>query len=159
MNFIRFVILILAVLFTLTLIQAKVLRSSSSSSSSVSSQNKHDYIKYLLQTIGIENEYTRFLTYLRVFPPNHGTHLRQLYDGLFSFNAYVSDMGHIYEKYYTSEEILQLIEFYSSTLGKKTLAFNIEMNQQMEDLMLNKITDYIFTAADHNIHIPLPEIH
>ena len=157
MNFIRVTMFNLVLVLTLAWTQAKPLHQSSSLSPSLN--NLDGYIKYLLRMIGTENEYLRFLTYLKIYPPNHGTQLRRLYDELFSFDAYIADMTHMYEKYYTPDEILQLVDFYSSPLGKKTLALNIDVNQQMEDTMLNKITDYVFTAAEHNIHIPLPEIH
>jgi hypothetical protein len=53
---------------------------------------------------------------------------------------------------------MELIKFYSSPLGEKSLQFNNILNQQMEDLMLTKISDYIFTATEHGSTIPLPEI-
>ncbi|CAF1091767.1 unnamed protein product [Adineta steineri] len=152
MNIIRFTMFIATLLLTITLSQGKPVQPSSSS-------NIEDYTKYLLNLITTENEYARFLSYLKIFPPKDNDNMRALYDDLFSFNAYISDIAHMYEKYYTLDEILQLIEFYSSPLGKKTLEFNNDLNQQMEDIMLTKISDYIFTSAEHNIHIPLPEIH
>ena len=149
----RLTALIVALALAVTFVQAKPLHRSPSSN------DLSGYIKYLLQIIGVENEYTRFLAYLKIFPPNHHTQLRKLYDDLFSVDAYMLDMSHLYEKSYSLEEIVQLTDFYSSPLGKKALAFNIELNHQMEDLMLTKITDYVFTAAEHHIHIPLPQIH
>lgn len=150
---IRLTILVIALALAVTFTQAKPLHRSPSSN------DLTGYIKYLLQIIGVENEYTRFLAYLKIFPPNHHTELRKLYDELFSFDAYVLDMSRLYEKHFSLEEIVQLIDFYSSPLGKKMLAFNIDLNRQMEDLMLTKITDYVFTAAEHHIYIPLPELH
>jgi len=151
MNFVRSTILIIASLLTVTLIQGNPVHP-------LSSGNIKDYTNYLLNMIGTENEYARFLTYLKIHPPNDNIILRTLYENLFSLNAYISDVAQVYEKYYTLEEILQLIEFYSSPLGKKTIGINNELNHQIEDLMLTKISDYIFTSAEHNIYIPLPEM-
>ncbi|MCR9083795.1 MAG: DUF2059 domain-containing protein, partial [Cyclobacteriaceae bacterium] len=36
-------------------------------------------------------------------------------------DALIAEVGEVYKKYYTEEEMLQLIEFYSSPIGKKTL--------------------------------------
>jgi hypothetical protein len=109
--------------------------------------------------MGVENEYTRFLTYLKIYPPKDNIRLNALYEDLFSFDSYISDFADIYAKYYTLEEILELIKFYSSPLGMKTIQVNHESNLQADDMMLNKITDYIFTAAEHGLDIALPEIH
>ncbi len=151
MNFIRSTILIIASLLTVTLIQGNPVHP-------LPSSNIKDYTNYLLNMIGTENEYARFLTYLKIHPPNDNIILRTMYENLFSLSAYISDVAQVYEKYYTLEEILQLIEFYSSPLGKKTIGINNELNHQIEDLMLTKISDYIFTSAEHNIYIPLPEM-
>ncbi|CAF1259360.1 unnamed protein product [Rotaria sordida] len=123
----------------------------------LSSTNIKDNIKHLLSLTGIENEYARFLSFLKIYPPTDNTKIRALYDELFSTNAYVSDLVRLYAKYYTLDEIMELIDFYSSPLGKKLLQANHELYRQMEDIMLTKISDYIFTSAEHGFNIPLAE--
>jgi len=152
MHFIRPTTFIIALFLTVTCIQGKPAYPSSST-------HMKDYIKYLLHIMGIENEYDRFLSYLKIFPPKDNIQLTALYEDLFSYNSYISDVAEIYAKNYTLEEILELIKFYSSPLGMKTLRVNKESNYQVDDLMLTKISDYIFTAAEHGIDIALPEIH
>jgi len=142
---------IIVLLLTVTFIQGKPMHP-------LSSSNIKDYIKYLLNINGVENQYVQFLSYLKVYPPKDDMRLSALYEELFSLNSYISDLADVYEKYYTPNEIMELIKFYSSPLGEKSLQFNNILNQQMEDLMLTKISDYIFTATEHGSTIPLPEI-
>ncbi|CAF1267986.1 unnamed protein product [Adineta steineri] len=122
-----------------------------------SSANIKDYVKYLLSLIGVENEYTRFLSYVKIYPPEDKK-MKALYDEYFSLESYLSDLTDIYTKHYTLEDILKLIDFYSSSLGKKTLQLNHELNHQMEDVMLTKISDYIFTSTEKGFDIILPQI-
>lgn len=152
MYFIRSPTFIMALFFTVTLIQGKPIYSSTSS-------KIKDQAKHLLNQHTVENEYTRFLSYLKIYPPKDNMRLRTLYDELFSFNTYISDLADVYAKYYTMDEIMELIKFYSSPLGEKVIRFNNIMNQQMEDLMLTKISDYIFTSAEYGFTIALPEFH
>lgn len=126
---------------------------------SSASNNIKDRIKHLLNINGIENEYARFLSYLKIHPPKDNMRLNALYEELFSSNSYISDLVDVYAKYYTFNEIMELIKFYSSPLGEKTIQFNQILNHQIEDLMLTKISDYIFTAAEYGITIALPEFH
>jgi len=147
---IRSTTLIIILLLTSTFIEGKPTYPSSSN-------NIKDYIKYLLNINGSENEYIRFLSYLKVHPPKDNMKLKLLYEELFSFDSYISDLTEVYAKYYTLDEIIELIKFYSNSLGKKTIRFNHILNEQMEDLMLTKISDYIFTATEHGLKIPLPE--
>lgn len=105
--------------------------------------------------MGTENEYTRFLSFMKISPPEDLT-MKALYHKYFSLESYTSDLTEIYAKYYTVDEIIQLISFYSSPLGKKNLQFHHELNRQMDDMMLTKISDYIFTAQEHGFDIPLP---
>lgn len=117
--------------------------------------NIKGYIKYLLNLMGTENEYTRFLSFMKINPPEDLT-MKALYLKYFSLDAYIADLTDVYAKYYTVEEILHLISFYSSPLGKKTLQVNHELNRQMDDMMLTKISDYVFTSQEHGFDIPLP---
>ncbi len=84
--------------------------------------------------------------------------MKNFYNELFSLDSYVSDLIEIYAKHYTLDDVINLINFYSSPLGKKTLRMNQVLNKQMEDLMLTKISDYIFTSAEHGYDIVLPQI-
>jgi hypothetical protein len=93
---------------------------------------------------------------MKVYPPED-MKMRALYNEFFSFDAYTSDLTQIYAKYYTLDDIINLIKFYSSLLGKKTLQMNHELHQKMEDIMLNKISDYILTSTEQGFDI-LPEI-
>jgi Uncharacterized protein conserved in bacteria len=43
-------------------------------------------------------------------------------------DALIAEVGEVYKKYYTEEEMLQLIEFYSSPIGKKTLEINPQLS-------------------------------
>jgi hypothetical protein len=147
---IRSTTLIIVLLFTITFIQGKPMYPSSSN-------NIKDYIKHLLNINGSENEYARFLSYLKIDPPKDNIKLKLLYEELFSLDSYISDLTEVYAKYYTLDEIIQLIKFYSNPLGEKTIRFNHILNQQMEDLMLTKISDYIFTAEEHGLQISLPQ--
>lgn len=149
MHFIRSTLFIIALLCTIGLIQGKP--------TSSSSPNIKAYIKYLLTLTGVENEYTRFLSYMKIYPPED-IKMKNLYNTLFSSDSYVTDLIDIYAKNYTLEEIIQLINFYSSPLGKKTLQMGQELNKQMEDIMLTKISDYIFTSAEYGYNIILPQI-
>ena len=117
--------------------------------------NIKGYVKYLLNLLGTENEYTRFLSFMKISPPEDLT-MKALYQKYFSLESYIADLTEVYAKYYTVEEILHLISFYSSPLGRKTLQVNHELNRQMDDMMLTKISDYIFTSQEHGFDIPLP---
>lgn len=117
-----------------------------------------EHIRQLLNLHGLENEYARFLSYLKISSPKD-IRLKSLYEEYFSYNSYVSDLVDLYAKFYTSNEIIELLKFYSSTLGMKTIRFNQILNPHMEDLMLSKISDYIFTAAEYGFTINLPEFH
>jgi hypothetical protein len=149
MYLIRSTLLFITLLLTLNSSQAK-------STYSISSSTIKDYIKYLLNLTGVENEYARFLSYMKIQPPKDNLKLRALYDEFFSTNAYIADVTQIYAKYYTLDEITALIKFYSSPLGKKNIQLNSDLNKRMEDLMLTKISEYIFTSAEHGMDISLP---
>jgi hypothetical protein len=144
---IRSIILITALLCTIGISQGKPASSSANSFKG--------YVKYLLNILGTENEYTRFLSFMKISSPED-IKMKAFYNELFSFDSYLSDLIEIYAKYYTTDEIIQLINFYSSPLGKKHLQINQELNRQMEDIMLTKISDYIFTSAENGFDIPLP---
>jgi hypothetical protein len=145
---IRSIILIIALLYTIDIIQGKP-------TSQSMNNNFKIYVKYLLTILGTENEYTRFLSFMKIHPPED-VKMKAFYNDLFSFNSYRSDLMNVYEKYYTTDEIIQLINFYSSPLGRKHLHISQEVNRQMEDTMLTKISDYIFTSAENGFDIPLP---
>lgn len=149
MHFIRSTILLIALLCTIGVIESKP--------TSSSSNNIRGYIKYLLTLLGTENEYTRFLSYIKIYPPED-IKMKTLYNNLFSYDAYVSDLIDIYSKNYTLDEIIQLINFYTSPVGKKSLQLNQELNRQMEEVMLTKISDYIFTSTENGYDINLPQI-
>ena len=136
-------------LLFLSLVQGKNIHSSES-------HLIKDHIRQLLNLHGLENEYARFLSYLKISPPKD-MRLKGLYEEYFSYNSYISDLVDFYAKFYTSNEILELLKFYSTPLGTKTIRFNQILNPQMEDLMLSKISDYIFTAAEYGFTINLPE--
>jgi hypothetical protein len=152
MHFIRCTTFIIALILTVTIIQGKPTHP-------LSSSNLKDYTEYLLNMMGLENEYARFLSYLKIHPPKDNIRLNALYEDYFSFNSYISDVAQMYTKYYTPQEIGDLIKFYSSPLGIKTIQVNNELNKQVDDLMLTKISDYIFTAAEHGLDIALPDFH
>ena len=147
MSSIRSIILIIVLLYTIDVSQGKPMNQSSN--------NFRSYVKYLLNVLGTENEYTRFLSFMKVNPPED-VKMKALYNDFFSFEAYLTDLIDVYAKYYTTDEIVQLINFYSSSLGKKHLQINQEINRQMEDTMLTKISDYIFTSTENGYDIPLP---
>ena len=149
MHLTRSLTLIFAMVLTYALIEGKPAHPSSSS-------NAREQIKYLLNIIGIENEYARFLSYMKIYPPHDNIAMRALYDELFSFNAYIDDAVQVYASYFTMDEVKELIRFYSSPLGRKTIHMTNELNKQMEDTMLTKISDYVFTSAEHGIDITLP---
>jgi hypothetical protein len=149
MHFIRSTIFIIALSCTIGISQGKPNNSSLN--------NFKDYVKDLLNIMGVENEYTRFLSYMKVYPPED-MKMRALYNEFFSFDAYTSDLTQIYAKYYTLDDVINLIKFYSSLLGKKTLQLNHELHKKMEDIMLNKISDYILTSTEQGFDILLPEI-
>lgn len=115
-------------------------------------------IRDLLNMLGFENEYSRFLSYMKIHPPEHDSPIRKLYDEFFSLDAYTNDLIQVYGEYYTAEEIKRLLDFYTSPLGKKTLQMNHDLNKKMEEIMLNKISDYVFTAADQGFDVPLLQI-
>lgn len=147
----RFTPIIISLLLIIPLIQGKPTYRSSSA-------NVKDYIKTLLNLIGIENEYSRFLSFLKIYPPNDNVQMKALYDDLFSNNAFISDLVRLYAKYYTLDEIIELITFYSSPVGKKSIQANNELHRQIEDTMLTKISDYIFTSAEHGFSIHLSDL-
>ena len=149
MYLIRASSIFIALILTINSVQGKP-------SQSISSNNAKEYIRHLLNLIGIENEYARFLSYMKIYPPSDNVKMRALYDEFFSTDAYISDVVQVYAKYYTLDEIVELIKFYSSPLGKKTIQMNNDLNKQMEDLMLTKISDYIFTSAEHGLNISFP---
>ncbi|CAF1011710.1 unnamed protein product [Rotaria sp. Silwood1] len=149
MDSIRLTTLIIALLFTIGTIQGKPV--------SPSLNNLKDNIKYLLNILGIENEYVRFLSYMKLYPPEN-IKMKALYNDLFSFDSFISDLTEVYAKYYTLDDIIQLINFYSSPLGKKANQVTHALDKEMEDLMLNKISDYIFTLTENGINIRLPQI-
>jgi hypothetical protein len=150
MGFIRTTTLIMALVFTFSTLQEI--------SAKPILNNFKDNVKHLLGITGVENEYIRFLTYMKVYPPENNIQMKKLYEELFSHDSYVSDLIQVYAKYYTLDDITKLIHFYSSPLGKKHLQVNHELNRQMEDIMLTKISDYIFTSTEHGIDISLPQI-
>lgn len=152
MYFIRSTTIILLCLCLQTFIHGKSIHSSSSS------QQIKDHIRQLLNLLGLENEYARFLSYLKIEPPKD-IRLKELYDEYFSYNSYITDLVDFYAKFYTLNEITELTKFYSSPVGMKTIRFNHVLNQQMEDLMLTKISDYIFTAAEYGFTINVPAFH
>ncbi|UJR33155.1 hypothetical protein I4U23_020612 [Adineta vaga] len=149
MHLIRLILFITALFCTNDLIQAKA--------TTPSTAVFKDYVKYLLNVMGVENEYMLFLTYMKVYSPEDSK-LKALYNEYFSHDAYMSDLTEIYMNYYTLEDVMKLIDFYSSPLGKKTLRMNHDVNKQMEDIMLNKISDYIFTSTEQGFDIILPQI-
>ena len=149
MHFFHSTTLVIVLLCTVGIIESKP--------ANLPSNNLKDYIKHLLQIIGVENEYVRFLSYLQVHQPEDAK-MKELYDEYFSLDSYLSDLTTVYAKYYTLDDVIKLINFYSSPLGKKTLQINHELNPQMEDMMLNKISDYIFTSTQYGYDIPLPQI-
>ena len=59
MHFIRSTILIIVLLFNSGIIQGKP--------TGISPNNLKGYIKYLLNIMGVENEYAKFLSYLKIF--------------------------------------------------------------------------------------------
>ena len=149
MHLIRSSSILIALILTINIVQGKPTQA-------ISSSNAKEYIRHLLHLTGIENEYARFLSYMKIYPPSDNIKMRALYDELFSTSAYITDVIQVYAKYYTLDEIVELIKFYSSPLGKKTIQMNNDLNKQMEDLMLTKISDYIFTSAEHGVNISLP---
>jgi hypothetical protein len=149
MHFIRSTLFITALLCTISTIQGKP--------TSSTPNNLKGYIRYLLNIIGFDNEYQRFLSFMKIHPPED-IKMKNFYNELFSLDSYVSDLIEIYAKHYTLDDVINLINFYSSPLGKKTLRMNQVLNKQMEDLMLTKISDYIFTSAEHGYDIVLPQI-
>ncbi|CAF2407303.1 unnamed protein product [Rotaria sp. Silwood2] len=149
MDSIRLPTLIIVLLFAIGTIQGKP--------ASPSSNNLKDNIKYLLNILGIENEYVRFLSYMKLYP-QEDTKMKALYNDLFSFDSFISDLTEVYAKYYTLDDVIQLISFYSSPLGKKANQVTHALDKEMEDIMLNKISDYIFTLTDNGIDIRLPQI-
>ncbi|CAF1944233.1 unnamed protein product [Rotaria magnacalcarata] len=149
MYFVRSTPIIVTLLLIITLIEVK------STYRSLSSGNIKDLIKYFLNLTGVENEYARFLNFLHIYPSTDNVKKRAFYDELFSINAYLSDLTRSYAKYYTSDEINELIIFYSSSVDQKLIQANSELNRQMEDITLSKISDYIFTSSEHGFSIPL----
>ncbi|CAM4750130.1 unnamed protein product [Rotaria magnacalcarata] len=149
MYFVRSTPIIVTLLLIITLIEVK------STYRSLSSGNIKDLIKYFLNLTGVENEYARFLNFLHIYPPTDNVKKRAFYDELFSINAYLSDLTRSYAKYYTLDEINELIIFYSSSVDQKLIQANSELNRQMEDITLSKISDYIFTSSEHGFSIPL----
>ena len=149
MHFIRTIALIIVLLCTVGTLQG--------TSAAPSTHSFKDPIKYLINMIGVDNEYVRFLSYMKVYPPEDAK-MKILYNELFSFDSYISDLSTIYAKYYTIDDVLQMVNFYSTPLGKKTIQLNHDLNPQMEDIMLTKISDYIFTSSEHGFDILLPEI-
>ena len=79
--------------------------------------------------------------------------MRHFYDELFSDNAYITDVVQVYAEHFKPEEIFDLIKFYSSPLGKKAIRLNNDLHKIMEDTMLTKISDYIFTANENGMDI------
>lgn len=152
MYFIRSSTFILLCLCLRTLIDGKPIIQSTPS------HQIKDHIRQLLNLYGLENEYARFLSYLKITSPKD-IRLKELYEEYFSYNSYISDLVDFYAKFYTLNEIVELTKFYSSPLGMKTIRLNHSLNQQMEDLMLTKISDYIFTAAEYGFTINIPEFH
>lgn len=122
------------------------------------SPNLKEEIRDLLNMLGFENEYSRFLSYMKIHPPENDAPMRKIYDEFFSLDAYTNDLIQVYGEYYTAEEIKTLLDFYTSPLGKKTLQMNHDLNKKMEEIMLNKISDYVFTAAEHGFDVPLLQI-
>ena len=151
MHFIRSTTIIAAFLLAIQLFQGQT------TVAALPAQLK-DNIHYLLNLTGAENEYVRFLSYMKIHPPENNMVLKVLYDDLFSQEAYISDVTEVYGKYYTLNDIKELIQFYSSPLGKKTLQMRHDLDKQMEEMMLNKISDYIFTAAEHGFDVPVLQI-
>jgi len=148
MNSIRSKVFLLALICLFGLLECKPNRSTA---------NKFKtHVRYLLNQVGTENEYTKFLSFLKLNSPEN-VELKKVYDDLFSFDAYLSDMSEIYAKYFTVDDVINLIRFYSTSLGKKTLQLNHDIHRQMEDIMYNKISEYIFTSSEYGYDIPLPE--
>jgi hypothetical protein len=65
---------IIILLFTVQFIQGNPMAHSSASN------NIKDRIKHLLNINGIENEYARFLSYLKIHPPKDNIRLNALYE-------------------------------------------------------------------------------
>ena len=71
---IRSVILIIALLCTTDISQGKP--------TNPSSHNFKGYVKYLLNILGTENEYTRFLSFMKIYPPED-IKMKAFYNELF----------------------------------------------------------------------------
>ena len=149
MGFFRLTILLIGLLCTISALQGKLIIPST--------VDLKDNIKHLLEITQVKNEYMVFLQYMKLSPPKDEK-MKSLYSDLFSFDSYVNDLTQIYAKYYTLDDIIHLIEFYCSPLGKKTLQINHELNKQMKDIMLTKISDYIFALKENGYSINLPLI-
>ena len=150
MVFIRSTMFLIVFVSTLAFVQTKPARS-------LSQTQVHESIKELLKFNEFENEYARFLSYLKIYPQEDNLTLRALFDDYFSMNSYLNDLTNVYAKYFTPDEILELIKFYTSPLGEKYNRFTNVLNTQMEDTMLTKISDYIFTAAEYGYTIRFPD--
>lgn len=143
--------------FLIALMLVLVFTEARQASLSLRSANIKDQVKHLLSLTGMENEYARFLSFLKIYPPKDNAKMKAFYDDMFSNNAYLSDLIRTYSKYYTLDEINQLINFYSSPVGKKSVQAVNDLYRQMEDIMLTKISDYIFTAAENGFEVPLTD--
>ncbi|CAM4908751.1 unnamed protein product [Rotaria socialis] len=132
MNSIRLTTLIIVLLCAIDNIQGKPI--------SPSLNHFGDNVKYLLKLLGVENEYLKFLSYMKLYPPAD------------------DKMNEVYTKHYTPDDINQLISFYSSPLGRKANQVTHLLDKEMEDVMLNKISDYIFTLSENGFDITLPQV-
>ncbi|CAF3228215.1 unnamed protein product [Rotaria socialis] len=149
MNSIRLTTLIIVLLCAIDNIQGKPI--------SPSLNHFGDNVKYLLKLLGVENEYLKFLSYMKLYPPADDK-MNGLYNDLFSFDSFISDLTEVYTKHYTPDDINQLISFYSSPLGRKANQVTHLLDKEMEDVMLNKISDYIFTLSENGFDITLPQV-
>ncbi|CAF1516836.1 unnamed protein product [Rotaria magnacalcarata] len=149
MNSIRLTALIIVLLCAIDNIQGKP--------TGPSLNHLDDNIKYLLKLTGVENEYLKFLSYIKLYPPADDR-MKALYNDLFSFDSFISDLIEVYTKQYTSDDINQLISFYSSPLGKKVNQVTHALDKEMEDVMLNKVSDYMLTLSENGFEVTLPQV-
>lgn len=122
-------------------------------SQSNSPSSPKESVRQLLGLLNIENEYARFLAYMKIQRPDHIPKIRTLYDEFFSDSAYNADVAQVYLKHFNPEEIAELIKFYSSPLGKKIIHLTNNLHKIMEDTMLTKISDYIFTSNENGYDV------
>lgn len=90
-----------------------------------SQQEQKEPVYQLMETMELDQSISKMLDMMMQMPMiaslNVPEEVWTEFKKEFSSNSFMDELAPIYKKHYTDEEILQLVDFYKSPLGKKTL--------------------------------------